>query len=217
MKPVFRALAVSAGLALALGVTAPARAAAAPLNCGTRDGQAPAKDFAEFSAVMADLAKDKQDGWPHAAKDEDRFPKTYRKLYLVLLDDKTECSEADSGRCKWGLTKPVAYRPSNGTDAIAVPQGFTTDLASIPRFAWSLLPPDGPWLKAAVIHDFLYKTCGKGVWLGYPRGFTRDGIYSRAEADWILRDAMKDRGVDVVRRNIIWAAVRVFGGGAWGH
>jgi len=79
-----------------------------------------------------------------------------------------------------------------------------------------VLPPDGPWVKGAVIHDFLYATRGTGIWKKHPSGNSRAEPYSRAEADWILRDALRNRGVDVVRRNIIWLAVRIGGGGGWG-
>ena len=47
-----------------------------------------------------------------------------------------------------------------------------------------------------------------------PVGFTRSP-YTRAESDWILRDALANRGVDVVRRNLIWLAVRIGGTRGW--
>jgi hypothetical protein len=71
-------------------------------------------------------------------------------------------------------------------------------------------------VKAAIIHDFLYATGGTGVWKRHPAGITRAQPYSRAEADRILRQAMHNRGVVIVRRNIIWAAVRVGGWAGWG-
>ena len=137
------------------------------------------------------------------------------KLVLVLLDNKYTPSIKE-GRSLWGLHDPLTYRPSDADHTITVGPGFVTDLASIPRWAWILLPPDGPWVKGAVIHDFLYATRGTGVWKRHPSGNTRPQAYSRAEADWILRDALQNRGVDVVRRNIIWAAVRLGGGRGWG-
>ncbi|HEX2815974.1 MAG TPA: DUF1353 domain-containing protein [Phenylobacterium sp.] len=137
------------------------------------------------------------------------------KLVLVLLDDKDHPS-IKGGRSLWGVEKPLSYRPNGTTDEITVPPGFVTDLASIPRWAWSVLPPDGPWVKAAVIHDFLYQTKGTGVWKGHPSGNSRPQPYTRAESDGILREAMEDRGVGPTARNIIWAAVRVGGSGGWG-
>lgn len=137
------------------------------------------------------------------------------KLVLVLLDNKYAPS-TKMGRSLWGLHDPLSYRPSNAEDTITVPKGFVTDLASIPRWGWIVLPPDGPWVKGAVIHDFLYATRGAGTWKTHPSGNTRTGPYTRREADWILRDALGNRGVGVLRRNLIWAAVRIGGGGGWG-
>lgn len=137
------------------------------------------------------------------------------KLVLVLLDRKLEPS-TKGGRSLWGLQRPLTYRPGEPGEEITVPAGFVTDLASIPRWAWVLLPPDGPWVKGAIIHDFLYATGGTGVWKRHPPGITRAQPYSRAEADRILRQAIHNRGVGVIKRNIIWAAVRVGGRAGWG-
>lgn len=138
------------------------------------------------------------------------------KLALVLLDDKDHPSIRD-GRSLWGVERELGYRTSIGGDgAITVPAGFITDLASIPRLVSGILPPDGPWTKAAVIHDFLYGTKGTGNWRGHSSGLTRATPYSRAQADDVLREAMADRGVDRLRRNIIWAAVRAGGARGWG-
>lgn len=136
------------------------------------------------------------------------------KLVLVLLDNKYTPS-LRAGRSLWALYETLTYRPGNGPDTITVPKGFVTDLASIPRWAWILLPPDGPWVKAAIIHDFLYATEGTGRWKGHASGNSRAEPYTRAEADGILREAMENRGVDPGRRAIIWAAVRVGGACGW--
>jgi hypothetical protein len=142
------------------------------------------------------------------------------KLVLVLLDNKYTPS-VRGGRSLWALHDPLTYQPSNDVHVITAAKGCVTDLASIPRPFWILLPPDGPWVKAAIIHDYLYATRGtgqlpKGVpGSKQPVGITRAQPYSRAEADWILRDGLKNRGVDFVRRNLIWAAVRIGGWRGW--
>lgn len=141
------------------------------------------------------------------------------KLVLVLLDNKYTPS-VRNGRSLWALHDPLTYQPSNDVHVITAPKGCVTDLASIPRPFWILLPPDGPWVKAAVIHDYLYATRGAGQLppgvpgSKQPVGITRKP-YSRAESDWILRDGLENRGVDIIRRNIIWAAVRVGGWIGW--
>lgn len=138
------------------------------------------------------------------------------KLVLVLLDDRDHGAIRD-GRSLWGVERPVSYRTSIGGEAeITVPPGFVTDLASIPRLAASLYPPDGPWVKAAIVHDFLYGTRGTGVWDKHPSGLSRPTPYTRAEADDVLREAMADRGVGLFARNVIWSAVRAGGAGGWG-
>ena len=149
---------------------------------------------------------------PTAPEWRDRFS---GKLVLVLLDNKFEPS-TKQGRSLWGIHDPLAYRPSDYAEKITVPPGFVTDLASIPRWAWIVLPPDGPWVKGAVIHDFLYATCGTGVWKNHPTAITRSAPYSRREADAILREALENRGVDRLRRTIIWLAVRLGGASGWG-
>lgn len=77
---------------------------------------------------------------------------------------------------------------------IWVPRGFETDLSSVPRVFWRLIPPT-VGEQAAVIHDFLY----------------REGWESRALCDAIFRQALADAGVDPFRRWLMWAAVRLFG------
>jgi len=137
------------------------------------------------------------------------------KLVLVLLDNKFSPA-VRRGRSLWGLQRDLTYRTGEPGEIITVPAGFVTDLASIPRWCWTLLPPDGPWVKAAIVHDFLYATRGTGQWKRRSDGITRAQPYSRREADDIFREALENRGVDALRRFILWAAVRVGGAFGWG-
>jgi len=43
---------------------------------------------------------------------------------------------------------------------IKIPAGFKWDLSSVPRIFWSILPPDGDFIIAALIHDWLYVNKG---------------------------------------------------------
>jgi hypothetical protein len=110
-----------------------------------------------------------------------------------------------NGRQLWQVTRDLTYElGSKGSGVcITVPAGFYTDLASIPRLMWTLFPPDGQWVKAAVIHDYLYLF--KGL-----------GIYSRAQADAIFLEAMEVLGVSWAQRSLIYRAVRIGGNGGWG-
>ena len=54
------------------------------------------------------------------------------------------------------LLESVTIKLSNN-EIITIPQGYKWDLSSVPRFLWWLLPPDGDFQIAALIHDFLYE------------------------------------------------------------
>ncbi len=136
------------------------------------------------------------------------------KLVLVLLDNKFSPSIRE-GRSLWGLQRRLSYSPGEGEHTITVPAGFVTDLASVPRWAWIIIPPDGPWVKAAIVHDYLYSTGGTGKWKRHPASITRAEPYSRLEADRIMREAMENRGVGWFARNLIYVAVRLGGGRGW--
>lgn len=134
------------------------------------------------------------------------------KLYLVLLDNRDRPA-IRAGRSLWALQRPMTYHTVAG-DPIVVPAGFVTDLASIPRPVWSFYPPDGPWVKAAVVHDFLYDTQGDGRW-GKSQGVKRATPYTRREADDILLEGMIDRRIGPWERTVIWVAVRLGGRRGW--
>jgi len=89
------------------------------------------------------------------------------------------------------LTKPMVYF------GWCVPEGFTTDFASIPRWLWSFLPPIGIYAQPAVLHDYLYTM----------------GCVSRAEADLTFYEAMKFENVNFATRCLMYLAVRLFGKG----
>lgn len=124
------------------------------------------------------------------------------KLSLQMLDLPSGDPDIRGGRAQWGLSAPL--RVPFPVPAFTVPLGATTDFASIPRIFWTILPPDGPWLKAAVAHDYLYRTKGMG------------GKYTRAQADAVLRDGMKLLDVPAWKRYAIYAAVRAGGWSGWG-
>lgn len=125
--------------------------------------------------------------------------------------------QTKDGRTSWAVEKPFTYRTHAG-DFITVPAGMTTDLASVPRFAWALIPPDGPWVQAAVVHDFLYLSRGTCIlWENHPKGCTRATPYTREEADQIIDQAMADLSVGIGARVAIWSAIRAGGANGWGH
>ena len=85
--------------------------------------------------------------------------------------------------------------------AVLIDRGFATDGASIPRIAWRLI--GHPWSKDllphALAHDALY--AGE--------------LLDRKACDRWFLDSMTLAGVGLVKRNAIYAAVRVGGGCVW--
>lgn len=98
---------------------------------------------------------------------------------------------------QWRLAKPLVYQGAR--DTLEIPSGFTTDFASVPRPFWAVFPPYGYHTKAAVVHDWLYRT----------------RILPRRDADGIFRRIMRELRVSWWRRWTMWAAVRAFGWAAW--
>ncbi|PHI07025.1 DUF1353 domain-containing protein [Fusobacterium polymorphum] len=85
---------------------------------------------------------------------------------------------------------------------IRVPKSFITDGASVPHSLQWLYNPFGKYIKAAVIHDYLYST------------YNNTGI-NRTLADKIFNFVMKETNVDVRTRRKFYAAVRAFGETSW--
>jgi len=98
----------------------------------------------------------------------------------------------------WEVKAPFAYLTAWHWH-FTVPTGFKTDLASIPRVFWNILPPFGKYTEAAVLHDWLYRT----------------HLVPRPDADDVLLEAMELCRVPVWQREVIYWAVRLFGWLAW--
>lgn len=97
----------------------------------------------------------------------------------------------------------ISWGPDTGGELqkveVTVPEGFVTDLASIPSIFWSIRRPEGRHAFAAVVHDFLYWTQAK----------------TRGEADSIFKQAMLDSRVGSIEAESLYQAVRRFGRSAW--
>ncbi len=104
----------------------------------------------------------------------------------------------------WRVLHGFAYRTDvdRGYGALAswvitIPVDFETDFASVPRLLQVLFPPTGTYGKAAVLHDYLYRT---------------PGVASRDEADLVFKEAMKALGTGWFTRQCLYHGVRLFGG-----
>lgn len=89
--------------------------------------------------------------------------------------------------------------PGQTLAPVVVPEGFCTDLASVPQLFWSVYPKTGRYAYAAIAHDFLYWTQGR------PRG----------DADNVLYTAMEDTEVATATKLIIYGLVDQFGQSSW--
>lgn len=111
-------------------------------------------------------------------------------LELIYLDGRN-----------WKVLVGFRFLSSELNREILIPPGFETDFASVPRFFWRLFPPTGRYGKAAVVHDYLYRTPTFPV--------------SKAQADLVFREGMETLGVDAFTVTVLYNAVRFFGGGSF--
>lgn len=85
----------------------------------------------------------------------------------------------------------------------AVPHGFKTDLASIPRVLWPLFSPNEyDTIAPAVLHDWHY-CCVAQV--------------DRQRADHIFYESLVLKGMSPYKAYIYWTAVRLFGSSSYKH
>lgn len=77
-----------------------------------------------------------------------------------------------------------------------VPQAYTTDWASVPKWLWPWFPPhDTRYSGASVIHDYLYEY----------------RLVDRALADRVFFCIMLADGTPPSKAWLMWVAVRLFG------
>lgn len=98
----------------------------------------------------------------------------------------------------WEVKMNFAYESDLG-GIIVVPEGFMTDLASVPRIPAAYLLFGDRGQKAAVIHDWLYST----------------RAYERRVCDNIFLEALALSGYNWFTRNMMYLGVRAGGGWAW--
>lgn len=91
---------------------------------------------------------------------------------------------------KWRVVRPLIYEGKR--DRFKIEAGFPTDLASVPRPLVWLIPRYGRYTKCAVLHDWLW---------------ARKPSVRKADANGIFRRSMREEGVSVVHRWMMWAAV----------
>ncbi len=99
-----------------------------------------------------------------------------------------------TNRKQYRLISGIKIRLSN-EKIINIPQGFEWDLSSSPRIFWPILPPDGDFELAALIHDFIY----------------RNGLFTRAFADKEMFIWSKKLNKKMIDNEVRYLGVRAFG------
>ena len=94
---------------------------------------------------------------------------------------------------RWALVDELVYQ--GRWQRFVVPAGFRTDFATVPRVVTWLIPRFGAYTLAAILHDWL---CTAGI----------GAVVTAREADGIFRRVMRESGVPVLRRWMMWAGVR---------
>ena len=120
---------------------------------------------------------------------------------MNYFPDKLRLEDAGMRRGSRVFRLETLFRYISSFGTIIVPAGTETDGASVPRAFWNIFDPFGEYFGAAVIHDFLYSPANTE--------------YSRWEADSIFKEAMFNVGVPWYRREVIFHAVRLFGGSSY--
>jgi hypothetical protein len=118
--------------------------------------------------------------------------------FLTTLRVERVIDNSEDGRGTWKLLNMFAYKSDVADTIFAVPEGFLTDFASVPRLPVAYLLAGNCAQEAAVIHDWLY-TCHE---------------VDRAMADAVFREAAA-LGSPGWRAWLMWAGVRIGGGGPW--
>lgn len=120
-----------------------------------------------------------------------------------------------AGEAWFELAAALRFRSEIAGGVVVVPVLFQSNLASIPRFAWSIfMRPDDPRIElGSWVHDYLYAHGG--------HIFLDDGRevrLTREQCDRILCDeCMVELGANGFQRGATYRALRLFGGKQFNH
>ena len=93
----------------------------------------------------------------------------------------------------WIVDRPGVYHYDG--EVIEIPRGFVTDLASIPKGLRWLVPVNGKHRLAALLHDYMYYM----------------ELDDRIDCDLAFIEEMERQGVRYIKRQAMFAMVRMFG------
>ncbi len=120
------------------------------------------------------------------------------------------------GSDSWILEEDVFYFHQQSRAGVIVRKGLTTDLASIPRLAKLIISNDNPKIRRpALVHDDIYRSKGLRKQFSWNLKTYPARRISRAQADRIFHDALREEGVNMITSALMYLAVRVGGWVAW--
>jgi len=111
----------------------------------------------------------------------------------------------------WFYSAEIA-KASGGSGLLIIPAGTVTDYASVPEPFWGIVPKDGPWRWASVLHDAASQ--GQCV-----TSLGRRVHLVKHMTDRLFREAMTVPPCDAVpafKRWLMYRAVVRWGSGAYG-
>ena len=109
--------------------------------------------------------------------------------FLTTLDVRLPSESSE-----WVVDNPLVF-VSDLLGTITVPEGFTTDFASVPRLPVAYAIFGDVAHAPAVIHDYLYS----------------ETVYARSDCDAVFLEAMEAAGISWWKRRMMWLAVRAAG------
>jgi hypothetical protein len=95
-----------------------------------------------------------------------------------------------------------------GAEFVDVPDRFTTNFASTPRFVWPIFPPTGKYAQIAVVHDKLFLA-------PVIRSALSARPSTREEANSIFLDGSEVLGVSWFARKVMYRMLQAFSGPEW--
>lgn len=138
------------------------------------------------------------------------------------------------GTCRYELVQEFNYyREENKDSLINVPKGLVTDLASVPRIFWNIIPPNGPYTKPAILHDYLcnmntltrelekgkqdgskiingVSLPNKSHFLVWDKEVSKDVVISRKRCDRIFLESMLSTNCGKFRSYLMYSFVRLY-------
>lgn len=128
------------------------------------------------------------------------------------------------------LNSPYSYEWEKGgvRRRLRIAAGFEYDGASVPRPLWSLtgIERDGLQRAAALVHDTLYRCDGVlGDWIvqevwseGRQEWETESDVrWTREQTDRLFCRMLREGGVSMLKRRMMYRGVRAFGWMYWGN